>query len=111
MWRLNIPVACAAVRGELGKGVLGKAFDQCVALVSLMLTGSGSVDLLLIAKSGDVAIGEAPDEELDLGLAQLAAIAFLDDDVNRAHQMDRSLPLRFDTFRDYRLWPRSCKPL
>lgn len=58
MWRLNIPVACAAVRGEFGKGVLGEAFDQCVALVSLMLRGSGSVDLVLLAKSGDVAIGE-----------------------------------------------------
>lgn len=58
MWRLNIPTACAAVRGEFGKGVLGKAFEQCLALVSLMLRGCGSLDLVLITKSGDVAIGE-----------------------------------------------------
>lgn len=58
MWRLNIPIACAAVRGEFGERVLGKAFRRCVALVSLMLRGCGSLDLVLITKSGDVAIGE-----------------------------------------------------
>lgn len=58
MWRLNIPAASAAVRGELGAGVLGKAFEQCVALVSLMLTGCGSLDLVLITPSGELAIGE-----------------------------------------------------
>src|SRR6266542_2452218 len=58
MWRLNIPVACAAVRGELGEPGLGRAFGRCVALVSLMLRGCGSLDLVLITKSGDVAIGE-----------------------------------------------------
>lgn len=58
MWRLNIPTACAAVRGEFGRGVLGKGFEQCVALVSLMLRGCGSLDLVLISRSGDVAIGE-----------------------------------------------------
>ena len=59
MWRLNIPVACGAVRGEFGQDVLlGKAFKRCVALVSLMLKGCGSLDLLLIARSGALAIGE-----------------------------------------------------
>jgi hypothetical protein len=58
MWRLNIPAACAAVRGEFGQRVLGKDFKQCVALVSLMLRGCGSLDLVLISKSGDMAIGE-----------------------------------------------------
>ena len=70
MWRLNIPAARAAVRGKFGRGVLlGQAFKQCVALVSLMLKGCGSLDLVLITKSGDVAIGECKLRGRRTGLA------------------------------------------
>jgi hypothetical protein len=84
MWRLNIPAACAAVRGEFGRGVLlGKAFKQCVALVSLMLKGYGSLDLLLITKSGELAIGECklsdrrnnPEDQVERYREGLVAVA------------------------------------
>src|SRR5262249_4880197 len=53
------PAACAAVRGRFGRDhLLGAGFKQCVALVSLMLKGCGSLDLLLITKTGELAIGE-----------------------------------------------------
>ena len=60
---ITLPLARAAVRGRL-RPVLGRSWGRCVALESLRLPRKqsgkpvGSVDLLLLSKSGDVALGE-----------------------------------------------------
>lgn len=54
---VTLPLACDATRGRLGQGVLGPEFRRCAALVDLMV-GGGSLDLLLLSRSGDVALGE-----------------------------------------------------
>lgn len=62
-WEITLPLARAAVRGRL-RPVLGRSFRRCVALESLRLPRKrsgrpvGSVDLLLLSESGDVALGE-----------------------------------------------------
>ena len=62
-WDITLPLARAAVRGRLCS-ILGRNFGRCIALESLRLprkrSGSpvGSVDLLLLSKSGDVVLAE-----------------------------------------------------
>ncbi len=54
---VTMPLACAAVRGDLAE--LWPDFKRCIALVSLMLgRGYGAADLVLLASSGAIAIGE-----------------------------------------------------
>src|SRR3989441_371091 len=53
-----LPLARAAVRGKLAEGLLGSAWRRCIVLEGLNLSRRAQLDLLLLNRSGGVALVE-----------------------------------------------------
>src|SRR3989442_15193661 len=53
-----LPLARAAVRGKLGEGLLGSEWRRCIVLEGLNLSRRAQLDLLLLNRSGGVALVE-----------------------------------------------------
>ena len=56
--RVALPLARAAVRGKLGEGLLGSEWRRCIVLEGLNLSRRAQLDLLLLNRSGGVALVE-----------------------------------------------------